>query len=210
MDDLERIRQAVEELIEPRRHREPRTYQNNRGTWIKEDHITEVPSLLDQLAAAIPGRVGDQTSRSFSSRTPARDDALDVLALIDTEAWTWCSRQNLPRRDTAGNVRALVGLATRLTPDDLSDLRWNCTSWVGMARVTTGWDKPAFSPVENTCPLCGKRGGVRIRVTYGDGYTDANAACLNCHEHWDSSNIMLLARHIRWENGDDLDAEAAS
>lgn len=204
MDDLERIRLSVQELIEPRKHREPRKYQTPAGTWISEDYVTEVPSLIDQLSAAIPGRVGDQTSRSFGSRTPARDDALDVLALIDTEAWVWCSRQRLERRDTTGLVRALVGIATRLTPVDLDDLRWNCTSWVGLARVTTGWDKPAFSPVENTCPLCGKRGGLRIRVEYGDGYTDANAACLNCHEHWDNTNITLLARHVRWENGDEM------
>jgi hypothetical protein len=173
-------------------------------------HVTDVPSLLDQLADAIPGRVGDQTSRSFSSRTPGRDDALDVLALIDTEAGTWCQRYlHTPRQDTTAAVRALVGIATRLDLEDLRDLRWNCTSWVALARVTTGWDKPAVAFNRNTCPLCGKKGGLRIRV--GDGITnaDAHAACLNCHEHWDSSNIGLLGAHIKSENCEEDMGETA-
>ena len=202
MDDLERLTNAVDELTLPRKHREPYTYQNDSGTWITDRHTTDVPSLLDQLEATIPGRVGDATSRSFSSKTPGRDDALDVLALIDTEAWRWCQHAGLTSRGTAGNVRALIGIATTLDQDNLTDLRWNASSWVGMARVVTGWDKPAFSPVENTCPLCEQKGGLRIRVTFGFDFTDANAACLNCHEHWDNTTIHLLGRHVQWENGD--------
>ena len=208
MDDLTRIREAVEELVEPRRHEEPFTYRSG-STWITDRHVTQVPSLIDQLSDAIPGRVGDATSRSFTSRTPGRDDALDVLALIDTEAGTWCQRYAKgPRRDTAGSVRALVGIATRLEDDDLKDLRWNCTSWVALARVTTGWDKPAVAFNTNTCPLCGKKGGLRIRVDVSISNTDAHAACLNCREHWDRSNIGLLGSHIRWENDEPEEASA--
>lgn len=200
-DHLDKISENVNQLTQPRKHAEPYTYRTEAGTWIHDRHHTDVPSLLQQLRNAVPGRVGDATSRSFSSRTPGRDDALDILALIDTEAWRWCQYAGMKARGTDGNVRALVGIATTLDDDNLTDLAWNTSSWVALARVTVGWDRPARSP-DNTCPLCGKKGGLRIRL--GDGVTsqNASAACLNCHEHWDETNVLLLAQHIRWENGD--------
>lgn len=203
MEDRDRLLDAVNELTRPRRHSEPYSYRLN-GTWITDKHITEVPSLISQLEEAMkPGGVGDTGSRVFSSRTPARDDALDVLMLIDTAAWIWCDHAGLTcRPDTTGNVRALLGITSRLDTDQTSDLAYAARSWVALARVTTGWDKPPFSPVENSCPLCAQRGGLRIRVGDGINSSDATAACLNCHEHWDSSNIGLLAAHIRSENNE--------
>jgi hypothetical protein len=120
----------------------------------------------------------------------------------------WCDRTGLTCRPTTiQNLRALIGAATLMPPEQLADASWDAQSWVALARVTTGWDKPAFAPNENTCPLCAQRGGLRIRV--GDGVTssDAHAACLNCHEHWNPGNIGLLAAHIRNEN---FDLEEAS
>lgn len=203
MDDLDRLRQAVKELVEPGRHAEPYTYLTDAGTRISSRHVTDVPSLIQQLEGAVkPGGVGDSGSRVFGSRTPARDDALDVLALIDTACWIWCDHAGLTcRPDTIGNLRALLGVATRFETEQLEDVAYAARSWVALARVTTGWDKPAFAP-ENTCPLCAKRGGLRIRVGDGIRSTDATAACLNCHEHWDNTTIGLLAEHIRSENND--------
>lgn len=201
--DLERLRLAIRELVEPRRHAEPYTYLTDTGTRINDRHITDVPSLIQQLEESVKaGGIGDTGSRVFGSRTPARDDALDVLALIDTACWIWCDHAGLTcRPDTTGNLRALLGAATRFGDEQLEDVSYAARSWVALARVTTGWDKPAFAP-ENTCPLCGQRGGLRIRVGDGIRSTDATAACLNCHEHWDNSNIGLLAEHIRTENSD--------
>lgn len=208
MSDLDKLLDAVNELTEPRTHEEPYTYRHG-STWITTRHRTSVPSLIQQLEGAMkPGGVGDTGSRVFGSRTPARDDAMDVLMLIDTAAWIWCDHAGLTcRPSTVGNLRALLGITGSLDSDQAGDLAYAARSWVALARVTTGWDKPAFSPAENTCPLCAQRGGLRIRVGDGIYSTDATAACLNCHEHWDNSNIGLLAAHIRTEN-DELEESA--
>lgn len=202
MDARDRLLDAVNELTLPHKHNEPRTYRDGE-TWITEPHVTDVPSLLDQLAGAIPGRTTDSSARGYASRTPGRDDAIDVLMLIDTAAWVWCDHAGLTcRPTTAENVRALVGL--HLEQGQVEDLSYEARSWVSLARVTTGWDKPAMAP-DNTCPLCGKRGGLRIKVGDGVRSTDATAACLNCHEYWDNDSIGLLAEHIRSENNEDIE-----
>lgn len=199
-DPLLRLTDSIAELVDAHTHHEP--YQELVGgtLWARK-HRTEVPGLIQQLEEALkPGGIGDTGSRAFGSRTPARDDALDVLALIDTAAWMWCDHAGLTcRPDTTGNLRALLGVASRLTTDQLEDVSYEARSWVALARVTTGWDKPPFAP-DNTCPLCSKRGGLRIRVGDGISSTDATAACLNCHEHWDNTNVGLLAEHIQAEN----------
>lgn len=73
--------------------------------------------------------------------------------------------------------------------------------WWKWARVVTGWDTPAWQP-DNTCPLCGVRGTLRIR------FEDQLATCINdaCRETWDSFTIGLLAAHIRTENNDTEEA----
>lgn len=73
--------------------------------------------------------------------------------------------------------------------------------WWTWARVVTGWDTPAWQPA-NTCPLCGVRGTLRVRLD------EQRATCVNgaCRETWDQFNIGLLAEHIRRENNDTEEA----
>jgi hypothetical protein len=210
-DDLTRLADNIHELVDPRTHREPFTKYIN-GTWITDRHTTSVPSLLEQLSTAFErGSNGpDQDRGSFGSRPSARIDAIDTYMRIDTEARTAATHMNLPaRQETADVLRSLIGGATRLDPEDLHDLGGAVRSWVTWARVTTGWDVPARRFDENSCPLCAKRGGLRIRL--GDGVTNhsAHAMCVNCGEHWTPETIGLLGEHIKWENHE-TGEEAAS
>lgn len=70
------------------------------------------------------------------------------------------------------------------------------------ATPLTGWDSPAWRP-DNTCPLCSKHGGLRVRA-------DATGAtCVECGEAWDEAAIGLLAEHIRRENHDEESSSEA-
>jgi hypothetical protein len=77
------------------------------------------------------------------------------------------------------------------------ELEVDISKWWTWARVVTGWDTPAWQPA-NTCPLCGLRGSIRIRLE------EQRATCINdaCRETWDNATIGLLAEHIRRENND--------
>ncbi|WP_157432593.1 hypothetical protein [Aeromicrobium sp. Root472D3] len=67
--------------------------------------------------------------------------------------------------------------------------------------MLTGWDSPAWRP-NNTCPLCGVKGGLRIRLDHHTG------TCMDCRQTWDPSTIGLLADHIRVENHEDEETSA--
>lgn len=84
---------------------------------------------------------------------------------------------------------------------DAHRLEADITRWWTWARVVTGWDTPAWQPA-NTCPLCGIRGTLRVRLD------EQRATCINdaCRETWDSFTIGLLAAHIRTENNDTEEA----
>lgn len=67
--------------------------------------------------------------------------------------------------------------------------------WWTQARIVTGWDAPAWNP-DNTCPVCGERGTLKIRLV------EQLAMCTKdaCRTTWDSETIGLLAEHIRAES----------
>jgi hypothetical protein len=77
-------------------------------------------------------------------------------------------------------------------PDVERDIR----RWWTQARIVTGWDSPAWRP-DNTCPLCGVRGGLRVKLADQSGF------CTECGETWTPETIALLADHIRSENAED-------
>lgn len=81
------------------------------------------------------------------------------------------------------------------------ELEADITRWWTWARVVTGWDTPAWQP-DNTCPLCGTRGTLRVRLD------QQRATCVNdaCRETWDESNIGLLANHVLAENNETEEA----
>lgn len=89
----------------------------------------------------------------------------------------------------------------RVTCCPCHELEADIARWWTWARVVTGWDTAAWQPA-NTCPLCGTRGTLRVRLD------EQRGTCVNdaCRETWDHTNIGLLAEHIRAENNDTEEA----
>lgn len=207
------IHDQVRDLTETHRHREPYTYGDGRTTWTS-GHVTTVPPLLTQLGQATQQSMGDGGgSGGYKSRPPAFIESMDTLATIDLEASRWV--RDLGEDDpgnTGACVRRLHGLHAsahrcdnaRAQRDD--EHRVTCCSqhaievdvrrWWTQARIVTGWDSAAWRP-DNTCPLCGKRGTLRVKLSAHSGM------CIDCRETWDETTIGLLADHIRAENQED-------
>lgn len=205
--DLITLTDAVDDLTKPRTNREAFSRVDDHGTVIRDKHITHVPPLLEQLQQALEPSAGRSVEGGLSvpaSRPSARLDAMDTYMRIDQAVYVWCKTYAEHRRwDTlTDRLRALVGCASRIEDDELHELAREARRWVTWAKVTTGWEVPARQP-DNTCPLCGIRGGLRVRVGDGVTSTEASACCVSCGESWDDSTIGLLAEHIRAENGDE-------
>lgn len=185
-------------------------------------HVTQVPPLLVQLDESVEksGSAEAGTSRPASSRPAGRIVAIDTAYRIEVDASRWL--RVLGQDDVATDAIALVRRLASLLPSierchrrhALRDKKTRqvicCTAhqveadigrWWTWSRVVTGWDLPAWEP-DNTCPLCGVRGSVRIRLV------EKLATCTNdqCRETWDDTTIGLLADHIRAENHEDEEA----
>lgn len=208
----------VAELTDPSSHYEPRQEihhaKDGSLTTITTRHRVTVPSLIEQLESAVAQSAGvDATSRAgFSSKPSARLDAIDVLALIHagTHQWTRRTGVSIPWRITAEGTAVLdVPTALRraaasvLAGSDRKAMTRDVRRWWIAARVVSGWDAPAIT-LNNTCPVCGQRGGLRVKVQEGLSH----AVCTEClgipdAEQigiWDEATIGLLALHIKGEN----------
>lgn len=227
VDDVATFRDWIADLTEPRRHREPYTAKR-RGTTYTGYHITDVPSLIAQLCNAGRPSTGENVPTAYTSRPAAHIEALDTLVGIDLEAARWV--RDLGEDDPADKVdhetgrqqhgsgtvaciRLLNGLhASAERCDSETPARLGCCTrheierdvrrWWVQARIVTGWDSPAWRP-DNTCPMCGKRGGLRVRLV------TSMALCIECRTTWDALSIGLLAEHVRTENRED-DPESAT
>jgi len=181
---------AIHELTEQHQHRE--FYIRRKKPRY---HTTNNPPLLTQLdKSAMPSYAHvDGAGRVAGSRPTANVDAIDTANRIHTDAAQWL------RTLGANDHGQTIDLIRRLTPHALThhDLARDIRRWWSWARITTGWDLPAWQP-DNTCPLCGTRGTIRIRLI------EHLATCINdtCRETWDDTTIGLLADHIRTENGE--------
>lgn len=183
----------ISELTRTTRH--VQIYNRGAGQLI---HRVSMPSLLWQLAhASETGSVNQERAGSgFESRPAARIETMDTLALIDREAAAQIRGLGLDdTRDTAGLLQQLGGLLPRLDAEDASEIVRLVSRWYTMARVATGWDSPHWRP-RNTCPICQVQGTLRIRIL------EMEAVCVGCHGTWDSTEIGLLAEHMRLENDD--------
>lgn len=205
--DLLTIVDAVDELTRPRTNREPFTKITDHGTMLHDRHITHVPALLEQLQEAITPSGSRSTESGVSvptSRPSAQLEAMDTYNAIDQAVYVWVKTYAEQRRwdSLTDRLRALVGIAGNIEDDEQHQLARECRRWLTWAKVSTGWEVPARRP-NNTCPLCGRRDTLRVRV--GDGVTsnEASAVCIGCGETWDDTNIGLLAQHIRDENDDE-------
>lgn len=198
----------VTQLTRPHRHAEAYTHEAN-GTTYTQRHNVTVPALLDQLQHPTPLTGGEHGGSGYGSRPAASIEALDTLIRIDLEAARWVRDLGL---DDPGDTAACVRLAGSLVPQTTScttptnERRSGCclthdiARWWHQARIVSGWDVAAWKP-DNTCPLCGKRGTLRVRLA------DLAALCTDCRSTWDSTTISLLSGHIRAENHDEDDTQ---
>lgn len=188
----------VRELTEYHSHAEH--YQILRGrTWYGRNHVTKVPPLIAQLwANDVPSTSAQDGPRpGFTSKPAARLDALDTATRIDIQAHRWVTDLGEQPRglDTIVLIRQLHGLFPSAQLVTRRAITSDVRSWWTQARIVTGWDSPAWSP-DNTCPQCGERGTLRIRLG------DQLGMCANdaCRVTWDHATIGLLADHIRAES----------
>ena len=194
MTDLATVADAADSLTNPVRVREPIPYwDDNRNRKIRI-HEHTLPSLLDQLAAAvIPGEVyveddGGHVRRTPRSMPPARLEAINALMSIEAGAAIWCTRMDLRlREDAAGNIRALVG--ANLNSDQADELLADLRHWYGWAATLTGMRRPPWTP-QSPCPFCNDR-ALRVRLD------TKTAMCVSCRESWTEDTIGLLAEHLR-------------
>lgn len=214
------IHDHVNELTRTHTHRERYEIRNGLEVWTR-DHTTTVPALILQLLESSPAsQASDNGSASFGSRPAARIEALDTVMLIDDEASRWLRRlgeddpgdkldkttgQHVAGSGTIACIRLLHGLHASATPCSRTRGRDCCTAhhiehdirrWWHQARITSGWDSPAWRP-DNTCPVCDVRRSLRVNLGL------QTAMCVECREVWDQTTIGLLAEHIRAENLED-------
>lgn len=189
----------VRELTQRHNHVEPYTTRGLTGGWIGRKHITNVPSLITQLwDNDTPSQAaGDGPRPGFQSRPAARLEALDAAVRIDIEAARWVTDLGETPRglNTQDTIRQLHGLAVGADPAQRRAIEHDVRRWWTQARIVTGWDSPAWSP-DNTCPQCGERGTLKVRLAEHIGMCTHDA----CRTTWDEQSIGLLADHIRAES----------
>jgi hypothetical protein len=161
----------IRELTETHSHAEH--YQIRRGhTWYGANHVTKVPALLVQLwSGDVPSAATEDGPRpGFGSKPAARLDALDTATRIDIQAHRWITDLGEQARslDTIAIVRQLHGLTASAATVTKVAITRDVRSWWTQARIVTGWDSPAWSP-DNTCPMCGERGTLKVRWVTGSG-----------------------------------------
>lgn len=210
MTSIRRLELAdyVRELTQPHTHVE--TYQTRSLTgagFVDARHITQAPALLTQLANNdIPSQAADDGPRAgYQSKPAARLDALDALADIDLAINRWITDigDQPAHLDTARALRQLHGLVADADDVTKAEVTRDVRRWWTRARIVTGWDSPAWTP-DNTCPSCGERGTLRVRLADHIGMCtyrgDDHARREPCGALWDEATIGLLADHIRAES----------
>ncbi len=220
MTDLSKhldIHDLVADLTQTHRHREPYAVREGQTTWTR-GHVTTVPSLIVQLGQVTAANTGEGGVGGYSSRPVAPLESIDTLIHIDLAASRWVRDlgEDDPQ-DTEGCIRRLHALhasasscnQTKPKRDQVTREVTCCSqhaieadvrTWWTQARVVTGWDSPAWRP-DNTCPMCDKRGTLRVRLSAHSGI------CIDCRETWDDTTIGLLAEHIRSENYEDAEQQ---
>lgn len=181
-------------------HRTTQHYTIRVGTeWRGRNHHVEVPSLVHQLwENDIPSATTEDGPRpGYASKPAASLEALDTVAWIDREAARWIRFLGHDDRhpSTTATLRQLHSLAVAAPSEVRIAIERDVRRWWIRARIVTGWDSAPWTP-DNTCPQCGERGTLRIRLA------DKIGMCTDdgCRVVWDEQSIGLLADHIRAES----------
>lgn len=186
------------ELTRPHTHSEP--YIRDGALTIRT-HRTRVPPLITQLWAGITHTSESGTRPGYASKPTARLDAIDTAVRIDREASRWVrdlghpdpvDLEGQPGTGAIACVRLLASLAPT-HPHSRAAITTDVRRWWTMARVTTGWDAPAWRP-RITCPACKQRGTIAIRLLA------ELATCTHCGATWNHDTIGILAAVVRHES----------
>lgn len=203
MNDRQRMSLAdyVHELTRPYQHTEHIQTRGRDGTWYGHNHTVAVPSLLQQLwDNDTPSGAAEEGPRpGYQSKPAARLDALDTAARIDIEASRWITDLgDQPRTtNTADLILQLHGLQASSADEQRREIGRDVRRWWIRARIVTGWDSPAWTP-DATCPQCGVRGTLRIRLADHIGMCTKD----ECRAVWGEETIGILADHIRVETSE--------
>lgn len=195
------IHDMVEQLVSSHTHREPYAHRNGQQLAIFT-HLTMVPPLIDQLDNTDVASRGEGGGGGYTSAAGISVEAIDTLMFIDDEAARWVRKlgEDDPG-DTKACIRRVHALHASQPPAVKADIERAVKRWWTQARITSGWDSPAWRP-DNTCPVCEVRRSLRIKLA------DQMAYCTDCRSLWDPSEIGLLADWIRLENAEDEAPEA--
>ena len=208
----------VRELTQPHTHHEHYTIRVGHE-WAPRDHHVRVPSLLTQLANNdTPSTAAEDGPRAgYASKPAARLEAIATLTDIDLAVNRWIVDigDQPAHLDTVRALQQLHGLVASADDVTRQELTRDVRRWWTRARIVTGWDSPAWEP-DNTCPSCGERGTLRIRLaehigmcTYR-GNTHDGGRREACGATWSPETIGLLADHIRLESEQERKARPGS
>lgn len=215
MTDRVPLVDIVSELTQTTSHRESYALQRDNAdgsiTLVEQGHVTVRPSLIAQLRVAMTtSSTAESGARGgFGSKPSARLDALDALLRMDQETVRWIHTITRKPVDVDLSTEQLV-LRVSSVGKGNDDVERDLRAWWLHARIVTGWDTPPFRP-NNTCPVCKKRGGLRVRVDTQAGSVVTHGLCVECKAQWtgDDGSFDRLAWWIRVEN-DDYDTPRVS
>lgn len=194
---LMQIMEIAEALCEPHTHTERiRDWDGNRNAKYRT-HTTTQPGLITQLEQSIAKTVSTgegSMGGAYGSRPPLALEALSRHLSITVAVMDWCAHLGIVVRATVeSNIRALVGAAATLDPDDTRALLADLRRWRGWCAVLTDWEK-THVPHRVPCPVvdCGQPGTLRINLT------TKNAMCKACGSTWteQDGSLGILAEHI--------------
>lgn len=195
------IHDHIEQLVSTHTHREPYSHRNGQVLSIFT-HLTMVPPLIDQLDNTDVASRGEGGSGGYTSAAGISVEAIDTLMFIDDEAARWVRKlgEDDPG-DTKACIRRVHALHASQDGPTKTDIERAVKRWWSQARITSGWDSPAWRP-DNTCPVCEVRRSLRIKLADQMGF------CVECRSMWDPAEIGLLAEWIRLENAEDVEPVA--
>lgn len=169
-------------------------------------HTVRVPSLLDQLRAAVHPS-GEQSGTHGSApdtRSVLDVEALHLLAVIGTQAHDWCRMAGIRRRrqDIAGNLRAWHAHTLALVGFDPGWAVGQLRKWA--RQITEHLEPPKSFEAHYPCPICGttewgdRIGGgsqwpieIRYRIDDDGAMRGETALCRACRVVWDSHAAVV-------------------
>lgn len=194
-----RLLDAVDELSAPIRHRQPQDILSD-GKVVGQQHITVIlPSLLDQMDAAIRSSMGGSTSGGSLAheRSILDTDALFKLMRMASQIRDWCHiRKVVPTGDAGKDLRAwyTASLPVPMPVESEEAHARILTRWAGEIRAKL--DPWREKDLPDECPVCGAgdwwRDGerflrpliIRYRPDGPDMVQQSRAMCRSCEQVW--------------------------